>query len=724
MIILKEKNFKRKIPTVLQMEAVECGAASLAMILGYYGAHIPLEKLRIECGVSRDGSKASNLLKVARNYGLIAKGFKTDLQKLKSFDHPCIIHWNFNHFLVLDRIVGDFVYLVDPSSGPKRVSLDELDLSFTGVVLVFEPSVDFKKIGEPAKMHKMLSTRIKGSKKEMVYLLLVGLCLSLPGMLTPIFSKVFVDDILLSHRDEWLMPLLAGMTLATVLRGFLTWLREFYLLRFESKLSITNASKYLWHVLHLPVEFFNQRFAGDISSRMESNERIAMALSGKITSSVLNCIMLIFYVLLMLYYNVPLTILAILIALLNFYILQKITIKRKDLNQKKLLDKGKLHGTSISGIKTIETLKATGSEMDFFEKWSGYHAKVLNGAQEIGVSSQLLLSVPSLLSKLCFNSVLIFGGYKIIRGEMTIGSLVAFQSLMVSFMQPVIDLVNLVDELQQLRGDMIRIDDVLNYSKDSNFASVCDDAPLKSTHLEKLSGHVVVEDLSFGYNPLDAPLIEGFNIKIKPGERIALVGGSGSGKSTIARIISGLYKPWSGKVTFDSMIRTEIGKVQLVNSIAVVDQNISMFNASIKENITLWNKHVSDYDVIQACKDACIHDDITKKDGGYNHIVSEGGTNFSGGQRQRLEIARALALNPSILILDEATSALDPQTERRIDENIRRRGCTCIIVAHRLSTVRDCDEIIVLEWGKIIERGTHECLKQGNGHYMTLLDAR
>lgn len=714
---------KRKVPTVLQMEAVECGAASLAMILAYYGTYVPLEKLRIQCGISRDGSKASNLLKVARQYGLEAKGYRKEPEDLRSVKTPMIVHWEFNHFLVVERIDKNDVYLVDPASGPKKISFEVFDLSFTGVVLEFIPTEAFKKIGQKPKITSMLSRRMRGTSKELLFLLLVGFCLALPGIVTPIFSKIFVDDILLSNRAEWLIPLLCGMAFTSLLRGVLTWMRGYYLLRFETKLSIQNAAIYLWHVLHLPVEFFTQRFSGDISSRMENNNRIAQALSGKVATTVLNCVMLIFYILLMLYYNVALTLLVILTAIVNILVLKKISKKRIDINQKLLVDKGKMQGTSISGIRSIETLKATGAESDFFAKWAGYHGKVLNGEQEMGKSNILLSALPSLLSKLSYNAVLIFGGIEIMKGNMTIGMLVAFQSLVVSFMQPVTDLVNLADDLQRLTGDMNRVDDVMNYPKDTNFAVDEEASVWQKPILEKLSGHIEIKDLSFGYNPIESPLIENFSVSIPSGARIALVGGSGSGKSTLARLIAGLYQPWTGEILFDGIGRQSIPKKVVVNSLAVVDQDISMFHDSVENNVSLWNDNIPEETIVKACKDACIHDDISKKQGGYEHVAKEDGGNFSGGQRQRLEIARTLAINPTILILDEATSALDPQTERIIDGNIRRRGCTCIIVAHRLSTIRDCDEIIVLEKGKVVERGTHMELKAQNGYYMSLLDA-
>jgi NHLM bacteriocin system ABC transporter peptidase/ATP-binding protein len=709
---------KGRVPTVLQMEAVECGAASLAMILAYYGAYVPLEKLRVECGISRDGSKASNLLKAARHYGLEAKGFRKEPTHIDNKDLPAIIHWNFNHFLVLEKIHGDYVYLNDPSSGPKRVTNQEFNTSFTGIILQFTQGDTFKSLGHPPSVLKMLKPRLQGSYKEVLFLFLIGVSLTFPGLIIPIFSKVFIDDVILSNRQDWLIPLLIGMLLTALLRSSLTWMREYYLLRFETKLSVQNASKYLWHVLHLPVVFFTQRYAGDISSRMKNNDHIATMLAGRVATTLLSALMVVFYLVLMVYYNLTLTLIALGAALLNIGLMRYISRVRKNTTGKYLKDFGKLYGTSISGIKMIETLKATGAESDFFEKWSGYQAKALNGEQALGSTKNILLIIPNLLSKLSMNLILIIGGLEIIRGNMTVGMLVAFQSLMMSFMEPVVDLVNTGDEFQQLFGDMSRVDDVVHYPIDCNFVERGTGDQKK---LSKLVGRISVDNISFGYNPLDPPLIENFSVEISPGSRVALVGGSGSGKSTIARIIAGLYEPWSGEIRFDNQPRKLWSREVLVGSLAVVDQEVSMFNDTIFDNVTMWNKTILESDVIKACKDACIHDDVTMKTGGYQYIAEEEGNNFSGGQRQRLEIARTLAINPSILILDEATSALDPKTEKLIDENIRKRGCSCLIVAHRLSTIKDCDEIIVLDKGKIVERGIHQDLMALKGHYAALV---
>ncbi len=714
-----------KVPTVLQMEAVECGAASLAMILGYYGKYLPLEELRIACGVSRDGSKASNILKAAKRYGLVAKGFKKEPNDLKQIEGPVIVHWNFNHFLVLEGFKNNKVYLNDPASGPRIVTEEEFDQSFTGVVLTFQKGEDFTPSAGKPSIYSALRKRLKGSEVALAFIILLGAAMVIPGLVIPVFSKIFIDDILLANRDNWLRPLLIGMGITAILRGTMTWIQQYYLLKLDTKISLSTSGQFLWHLLRLPAEFFTQRQSGDISSRMQSNNNVASLLSGQLATTAIDFVMIVFYFILMTRYNIVLALVGVFAAFINVLYLKYVASKRIDQNRKLLQDRGKLQANAMSGLQVIETLKATGSEGDFFAKWSGYQAKALNNEQKMGVSTQFLSAIPVFLTSLTNAAVLVAGGFFVMYGQMTIGMLVAFQSLMTSFMTPVNNMVSLGSKLQELEGDMNRLDDVLKYPADDIVSGEPDDSGeveyLKQQ--EKLAGYIDIRDLSFGYSILEPPLIQNFSLSVKPGSRVALIGGSGSGKSTIAKLISGVYKPWSGEVLFDGIARERLPKSVITNSLSVVDQDINMFSGTIRNNLTLWNNTVSEFEVIRAAKDACIHDDITAKSGGYDHRLDEGGSNFSGGQRQRLEIARAFVPNPTILILDEATSALDPLTEKYIDESIRRRGCTCIIVAHRLSTIRDCDEIVVLDKGRIIERGTHDELIRAEGHYADLINA-
>ena len=717
-------NKRVKTPTVLQMEAAECGAACLAMILEYHGAIIPLEKLRIICGVSRDGSKASNVLRAASTLGFKAKGYKIEPGKLLTLPLPMIIHWNFNHFVVLEGIKDDKVYLNDTATGPRVVTYEELDQAFTGVVLTFEKGPDFKPIGEKRSLIHSLKNRLAGSEKALVYVIVAGLFLIIPGIIIPMFTKIFVDNILVNKLMGWWKPLLLAMGIVILIRVILTWLQQSYLLRVESKMALVNSGKFFHHVFRLPMEFFGQRYAGDIANRVFLNDKIALLLSGQLANTALNLFTVIFYLIIMFFYSGTLTFVTIFIASLNFLILKYVSRKRVDINRRLQQEKGEFIGNAVGGIQIIETLKATGSESDFFEQWSGYQAKVVNAEQQLGFWSQLVSAAPPFLTTLANVVVLSMGGLLVIEGRLTLGGLVAFQTLMLMFLNPVNRMVGLGSILQETEADMNRLDDVMHYEQDKGFLNGRKKEVSRASFAPKLSGHLELKNVTFGYSRLEPPLIDNFNLTIKPGGRVALVGTSGSGKSTIAKLIAGLYQPWKGEILLDGKPLSSIPRDVLANSLAMVSQDIFLFEDSVRENISMWDNTIPQNHIINAAKDADIHEVIAERSGGYGSMVAEGGTNFSGGQRQRLEIATTLVNNPSILILDEATSALDAYTEKVIDDNIRQRGCTCIIVAHRLSTIRDCDEIIVLHRGKVIQRGTHEQLKDARGHYAELIEMR
>jgi NHLM bacteriocin system ABC transporter peptidase/ATP-binding protein len=712
----------RRSPTILQMESVECGAAALAIILAYHGRWVPLEELRVACGVSRDGSKASNMVKAARGYGLAAKGFKKEPSALRSLHLPAILHWNFNHFVVLDGFRKGRVFLNDPAAGPREVSEEELDQAFTGVVLTFEPGLEFQRQGDPPRLIPALRRRLAGSRAALAFVLLTGLALAIPGLVVPVFSKIFVDSVLLENRRDWLPPLLFAMGTAALLTGALTWIQQVYLLRLETRMAVGSSSRFLWHILRLPSEFFTQRYAGDISSRVAINDRVAQLLSRDLATNALGVLMAVFFAGLLFQYDAVLTLVGIAVVSLNVVALRFVSRKRVDGNRRLSQDQGKLLGTAIGGLQTIETLKATGGESDLFARWAGYQAKVVNGRQELERYTQMLDAVPPLLSAVNTALILGLGGLRVMNGSLSLGGLVAFQLLMAAFIAPINRLVSLGGRLQMVEGDMNRLDDVLRYRIDPSAGSGSGEPPPAGTPV-RLHGFLELRDVSFGYSRLDPPLIEGLHLTLKPGSRVALVGGSGSGKSTISRLVTGLYEPWSGEILFDRRQRRETPAGVLTHSLAAVDQNVFLFEGTVRENLTLWDATIPLPEVVAAAKDACIHEDIAARPGGYDSPVEEGGANWSGGQRQRLEIARALVGRPSVLVLDEATSALDPTTESRIDENLRRRGCTCLIVAHRLSTIRDADEIIVLEKGKVVQRGTHDELKGIEGPYARLISA-
>jgi ATP-binding cassette, subfamily C, bacterial len=719
---------KVRTPTVLQMEAVECGAAALGMILGYYGRIVPLAELRQACGISRDGSSAANMVMAARTYGLTAKGFKKDLEGLMEFQPPYIVFWQFDHFLVVEGFHKNQVYLNDPASGSRKVSIEEFDRGYTGIVLAMEPGETFQKGGKKKSVVQSLWSRLRGSGLAVLYSVIAGFLLVLPNLAVPVFSQVFVDRVLIQNRLEWLPYLLMALVLTIAVQGLLTGLQLQYLRKLKIKLSVTLSSQFIWHVLRLPVSYYAQRYPGEISSRIRLNDRVATVLTGQLTTTIISVVMIVFYAAVMLKYNSLLALVVICFAIANVAVLQWVSRNRTDANTKVSQNFGKVNGVAIAGLQSIETLKASGLESDFFSRWAGYYTKASNAQQELNLGNQKLSLLPSLLTSLSSVFLLAVGGWLIVKGEITIGMLLAFQLLTTSFLNPVNNLVRFGSTLQELEGNLLRLDDVLDNPTDVALdppqASSIVYAAIPSTPTEtpfRLKGYIELKEVTFGYSRAAAPLIDRFNLILKPGQRVALIGGSGSGKSTLAKLVSGLYEPWSGEVRFDDIPRPHIPRPVLTDSIAVVDQEILLFADTIRANLSLWDSTIPDRALERACQDAAIHEVIMALPGGYDALLMEAAANLSGGQRQRLEIARALVNHPSVLIMDEATSALDAETEKMIDQSLRRRGCTCLIVAHRLSTIRDCDEIIVLDRGKVIQRGTHETLWQEGGYYASLI---
>ncbi len=727
---MKDKTIPRwkkgrvKTPTLLQMEAVECGAASLGIILSHFGHFEPLETLREKCGVSRDGSKANNILKAARQYGMEAKGFRYDIKDLEKLTLPLIVFWNFNHFLVLEGSSRGQMLLNDPAKGPRKVSLEKFDQSYTGVVLQLEPGETFKKGGRRPSVLRALKGRMKGAKNALIFILICSLFMVLPGILIPSFTRIFIDTVLVEAMGGWLRPLLVAMGITALVQAGLTLIQKQVLLRMETKIAITQATGFLQSILKLPVSFFFQRFAGDLAGRVRANDTVASVLANQVAPNLINLFMIAFYLAVMIQYDWVLSLISIAMALINLTALKLISRKKTDLNSRLKNEKNKLIGHAMTGLQLIETLKATGSESDFFARWAGIQAKTINSQQQFSTTTQILSAFPPLLTAVNQACILGIGGYRIVAGDLTIGGLVAFQFLMMVFLKPVNQLVNLGSSLQNTWGDIVQLDDVLRHNPSpllgdpDRMAQVPDKTPLK------LKGHIEVKGLVFGYSSLEPPLIEGFDLRLNPGRRTALVGLSGSGKSTIAKVLSGLYPSWEGEILFDELSLDEMFRDTFTRSVGMVDQDVFLFQGTVWDNLTMWDATCPEKDVVNALKDAQIYDAVMERPGGIRSQVEEAGANFSGGQRQRLEIARALVNNPSVLIMDEATSALDPQTEKQVDEAIRRRGCTCIIIAHRLSTIRDADEIIVLQNGKIAQRGTHTQLKEKTGHYAELISAQ
>ena len=713
---------RRAVPTILQMETTECAAACLGMILAHHGRWVPLEELRIGCGVSRDGANAASMVRAAQEYGLVARGFRCSREDLFDFPFPMILFWEFNHFVVLEGIRGKRYYVNDPDHGPRRLRLEEFEAGYAGVCFGFRRGPGFRRGGSKPSILRSLRSRLGHARGALAFAALATLTLLVPGLAVPTMIKVFVDDVLIGQNGDWVSALLAGLVAAAVIHGALVWLQRAFLARMEAKLSIVMTSRFFWRLVTLPMPFFSQRYAGDLVGRVASNDKVARLLSDELAVNAINLLAMGFYAAVMLSYDVPLTLVMVAIAATNLLVLRLASRARDDANRRLLKERGKLAGASVNGIQTIETLKASGAEGDFFARWSGMHANALNAQQRLAFVSMLANVAPPVLVALAAVAVLGMGGLRVLEGTLTIGGLVAFQSLAQSFAAPVNGLVQFGAHLQTVRGDLARLDDVLQYAPEERTRRALD--PAEAADREPIPrGAVALERVTYGHNVKEPPLIEDFSLSIRPGQRVALVGRSGSGKSTLARLICGLLAPWSGSVRIDGDAIEDIAPARFAEVVAHVDQEFVLFEGSVRDNVALWEPTVPERDIVQALRDAAIHDVVAERPGKYDAAVEERGRNFSGGQRQRLEIARALARNPAVLVLDEATAALDPVTEVEIDDRLRRRGCTCLIVAHRLSTIRDADEIVVLDAGRIVQRGTHDALMADPGLYRDLVAA-
>lgn len=707
-----------KVPTILQQEAVECGAASLAMVLAYYGKWLPLEKVRDDCGVSRDGSSAKSIVQAARRYGLKAAGYRLEPAELAKVSKPSIIHWNFNHFVVFCGFKGNRAIINNPATGLETVPMDAFDNAYTGIALVFEPTEAFVREGSRPSLWRFVRSRLQGSGSLVAFVLAVSLLTSVLGVIAPLFSRVFLDDLLTGAKPEWLTPFVWLFVVFIVLQAIVALIAQNYNLKISGKFAVIASGTFMWQVLRLPVRFFSARLAGDLAMRQQANEGIAATVFERLAPLVLDMVMLVFYLVVMVGYSLPLTLIGLGCAAFNLLLSAYIARRRLNLTRASMMLQGKLQATTLSGVEMIETIKAAGAEEGYFQKWAGYHAGV-NAASVAGARLDGYLgSLAALSSTLGGVFVLCAGAALIINGAMTVGMLLAFQGFLAAFLGPVETLRSLREEMGLLRATMERVQDVLNYQPDAYPAASPDD----QTHTyRKLSGNVELRNVTFGYNPLAAPLIRDFNLTLKTGERVAIVGASGCGKSTVAKLLSGLYQPWSGEILFDGKSINQIEHEVFTGSVAVVDQDVTLFEDTIAANIKMWDETIADFEMILAAHDAQIDHMILSREGGYRARLLEGGRNYSGGERQRIDIARALAMDPTIAILDEATSALDAQTEAELIRAICDRGITCVIIAHRLSTIRDCDEILVLDHGSVVQRGRHEQLYAQEGLYRELV---
>ena len=707
-----------KVPVIMQMEALECGAACLCMVLAYFDKWVPLEKAREDCGVSRDGSKAGNILKAARHYGLTAAGYryKTDSLKEKG-TFPCIIYWNYNHYVVLKGFKRGKAYINDPSKGEYSLPLEMFERSYTGICMLFEPGEQFEPGGSKKSIYAFVKKRMEGTGPAAAFTAATAVIAAAMSFISPAFSRVFLDNLLSGTDTEWAGPFLVILAVFDVVQLLMSTLESVYSLRLNGKMAAGGNACYMWKILKLPMRFYSQRMAGDIQSRQQTNAGIANSLINTFAPMLLNMFMMVFYLVIMLRYSVLLTIVGIISLIINSAVSGYISKKNINISRVSSRCSARLSSASVEGIDMIETIKASGAEDGFFEKWAGYQAEVNTQKVQYLKLNSYLGMIPQAVSEIADKMILFLGVFLVMQGKFTVGMIMTFQGFLQSFMAPAGGLVSVNRTIQEMRTDMERVEDVMEYPDDDVFSQE------QNADMKKLTGMVELKNVTFGYAPLAQPFVKDFSMTVMPGQSVAIVGASGSGKSTMSKLISGLYKAWSGEILFDGKPISSIDKDVFRGSVAVVDQDIIIFHDTIADNIKMWDDSIKDFEMILAADDAKLHDDIMKRPGGYRYVLSEGGKDFSGGQRQRLEIARALAQEPSIIILDEATSALDAQTEYEVANNIRNRGITTIIIAHRLSTIRSCDEIIVMEQGEIKGRGTHKELMENCSIYKELITA-
>ncbi len=727
-----------KVPVVMQMEALECGAASLTMIMAYYGKWIPLEVVRKDCGVSRDGSNARNILRAARSYGMEVRCYRLEPDVLRDEgSFPCIVHWEFNHFIVVDGFKNGRVYVNDPARGDYNMSYEEFDEGFTGITMFFEPTENFVPSGHKKSILGFARKRLHGAGPAVAMVMMTTIIAALSGIIMTGFSRVYLDEILSQRNPSWLMPFLGLLMVLSLVQIVAGWIEAVYMMRVDGKMAVVGSSTFLWKVLKLPMEFFSQRYAGDLQLRQSDNEVVANNIVNILAPLALNSMMMVFYLVVILRYSPLLTLIGVGSAIANLAVSNYISAKRVNITRVMMRDSGKLAGATVSGIEMIESIKAGGAENGYFEKWAGYQASVNTQNIHYAKLDAYIGLIPQVLTTLSNQLVLLLGVFLILRGRFTVGMLMAFQGFLTSFMQPVQSLIDASQSLQEMRTQMERIEDVMEYPEQQVFREEEADPEAEKTAEDtdadagldadeedayaKLTGNITMKGVTFGYSRLADPLIENFDLNLKQGGSVAFVGSSGCGKSTLAKLLSGLYLPWEGEILFDGKPISQIDHSVFTGSVAVVDQDITLFEDTIANNIKMWDNSIEDFEMILAARDAHLHEDIMQREGGYQYRLSAGGRDFSGGQKQRMEIARVLAQDPTIVIMDEATSALDARTEYEVVKSIRERGITTVVIAHRLSTIRDCDEIIVLDQGKVVERGTHEELMKLGGYYTRLI---
>ena len=709
---------KRRVttPLVMQMHMTECGAACLGSVLAWFGRWVRLNELRNRCEVSRDGSTAAGIARAAEHYGIKCDGRNVEARHLRDMPLPLILFWEWNHFVVLEGFDREWVYLNDPAVGRRKLSPDEFIKGFAGIALRFSPGPEFQRGGVPPSLLNRIPPWFRGMGGALALAVACGLMLAVLALLAPAALSLFVDRVL-AGNEPWGVLAAGALAAAAVLVYAISWLKQRCMGRLAVRMSIVAGNECLSKLLRLPLEYFNHRLAGELAHRVLSIDKIAKALSNQFLGLLIDIGMSAVFLAAMLAWDATLALIVLGLALLNASLARVIARMRTDANRAFRREQGLLLGLGMLMLRQTDSLRMTGGDDGFFSRWGGHQARELAARQRFVELGHINAALPGLFMALSHAAVLTLGAGQVIDGGMTLGTLVAFYIVAAMFLAPVGRFVEFADDRHALEASLQRLEDITETAVDTRFARRGRERGGTATinGRLRLAGRVELRGVTYGYNRAHSPLVDDFNLVIEPGQRVALVGTSGSGKSTLACLVADVHRPWSGEVLFDGLPRDEIPDEVIVRSLSMVDQNPVLFSATVRDNIALWNSAVSDDVVVAATRDAGIHDEILSRPLGYETPVDEDGGNFSGGERQRLEIARALANNPTVLILDEATSALDAATEERIIDALRRRGVSCLIVAHRLSTIRDCDEIIVLDKGAVAQRGTHDELMADKG---------
>lgn len=707
----------------MQHDAVECGAACLAMVLAHYGRWVSLEELRELCGVSRDGSKSTNVLRAARGFGLVAKGFKRDTGELADLPFPMILFWNFNHFVVLEGLSKDGAWINDPATGPRKVSAAAFDAAFTGVVLAFEPTEAFRPGGSRPGLLSVVAGTLRGVRRGIVYAFLAGLALLVPTILIVGGYRIFTDEILIGGKSSWLGPLLAAMAAAALLSGFLTWLQRQAQSRSETALGAMLTVDYFRTILDLPLSFFAARYAGDIAHRLPQADRMATLLANSLVPALIGLLPIAGFGAVLLVIDPVLAAIALGCSAVALTILSLAARGLEDENRRSLNDEARLQGITMQGLSMREDFRAGGMEGLFMTRWQAAQARVLSAEQRTNFRAALISETATWLMGICGVLLLVAGGLRVMDGLLTIGLLIAAQAIVGRITGPMIGLVGVGTRLQAVRGIADRLNDAANYARaERERVAATPRAPEHPIAPEAACIPLEVSAVSYSYSHGLPPAVDGVSLTVAIGTRIGLVGPSGSGKSSLARVMVGLMPASAGEVRIFGRRLDGWPPSQLRREVAYVDQTVGLFGASIRDNLTLWDDTMPEEQYVAAAQDAQIHDVISLRPGGYTGLLTEQGGNLSGGERQRLALARALAVNPRLLVLDEATSALDPGAEAAVMEAIRRRGCACVIVAHRLSSVMDCDTIVVMDKGRVVETGTHRALIERGGLYARMAE--